>query len=162
MTDDETVEQHEETQPDIQLELDPEYQQEQEAEDVMQTQTAETPSNSTAKRTRKRRAARVASAKTSKPKPNGKVTAKASRTKTAKKAVAAKTSKRAKFEGPLPKPEDLRLAPNGIKAVPQNRYINIEFLNGYVVRLFPAGVPAKDVPKVRDLLVSWLNKRLAG
>jgi hypothetical protein len=62
----------------------------------------------------------------------------------------------------LPKLDELRLAPNGIRADERNRYINIEFTNGLVVRLFPVGYEKPDVPKVRDLLVAWMNKRLGA
>jgi len=81
-----------------------------------------------------------------------------------KKAVTPKPAAKKRAKGPVTLPEaaDLRLAPNGITGGKKNRYINIQFADDFVVRLYPVGYKPAEVPKVRDLMVAWLTKRLSS
>lgn len=147
----------------IAFEPDPEFQEQQQAEETdMQTQSSEhatTTSTARPRRSRSRRSAKPATASTPRKAAGARKSAKTTTTKTAKAKKAA-SPRRSAYTGPLPKASELKLAEGGVKAVKQNRYINIEFQNGYSVRLFPVGLPPKDVPKVRDLMVEWLGKHL--
>lgn len=52
--------------------------------------------------------------------------------------------------------KDLKLAENGIRTEEKNRYINLYFEDGFVVRLQPANLDQEETLKCRDLMVAWL------
>ena len=80
-----------------------------------------------------------------------------------KRVKAQKAEKAPRLRAPLPTNlEDMRLAPGGVHTSEKNRYINISFASGAEVRLYPVGVPPKEVKKVSDLMVAWLTKRLGA
>lgn len=128
------------------------------------TQTVETSRTSTpippgaAKRARKR-----ANGKAGKPKA---VKAKSAKTAKAKVAKAAKPEKAAKRDimAKLPAIGELKLIENGLGGSDsKNRYVNIEFTNGFSVRLLPVGYPkgeVKRIREVRDLISAWLRKHV--
>lgn len=60
--------------------------------------------------------------------------------------------------GEVPQLADLRLAKNGVRASEKSRNIIVEFDNGFKAFLLPINVHHEDRQKVRDLMVSWLQK----
>ena len=82
--------------------------------------------------------------------------------RTVKPGKATARLARAEKNQAVPTLDDLRLAQDGITGGKRNKYVNIAFANGYVVRLLPVNMPSKtECLKVRDLMVAWFNKRVA-
>jgi len=73
------------------------------------------------------------------------------------KATAAKPTEPRYAE--LPDSSELRLAPDGIRTDKGNRYVNIEFTNGFKLKLFPVGFKPSDVQKASAFVVDWLKNR---
>lgn len=82
---------------------------------------------------------------------------KAKNEKTITKRASGSRADRAPIS--LPSVGELRLEPNGVRAEKKNRYINLYFTNGLIVRLQPANLSSGDVLRVRDLMVEWLSGR---
>lgn len=62
--------------------------------------------------------------------------------------------------GPVPAVGSLKLV--GVTGGKRNRYVNLTFTNGFVVRLHPIGyAPLSQCVEVRDVLVDWLTKHLS-
>ena len=78
----------------------------------------------------------------------------------ARKPATAKRERREKFTG-LPTVDDMRLAPNGVTARGPQR-LRVDFANGFSVTLLPMSGPKDQWPQVRDLMVTWLTKRLSA
>lgn len=111
----------------------------------MSTEAATT--TTTKKRVRKPAAKKAAPKKAAAPKAKAKKAAKPAKEPKAKKATSL--------------PEDMKLAADAVKTVKGNRYINVEFANGYVLRLFPVGFKPAEVAKVSARLTEWLAKKLS-
>lgn len=106
-----------------------------------------------------RKESEMATTKTKKTAARKPAAASAAKPKT-KEPKTQKTPRAPKMVG-LPSVDDLRLAPGGVGLGNDgNRYVNLAFDNGYVVRLFPVNVPKGDVRATRDLVTAWLVKRL--
>lgn len=86
--------------------------------------------------------------------------------KSAKKTAAKPKAKTAKAAKAPPKPKFDKMPPLGtlkladVSSDKRNRYINLAFDNGYVLRLFPVGFPVAQVQNASDAVIEWLKKRL--
>lgn len=137
------------------------------ATDVLGTTTSTTAAEGEGDMATKKTATKKASKKSA-PKAASKPKAKASTKPKAAKAEAAETPARTPkvkavkvpkvtFDK-LPSVGELTLAT--VKTEEKNRYVTLEFVNGYVVRLQPCNVDNGRALETRTLLAAWFTKHL--
>jgi len=79
--------------------------------------------------------------------------------KSTRKSAAAKAAPVAKVKfDKMPAASELEL--EDVRTVASNRYVNLVFKNGYVLRLFPVGFKPADVDKATALTIAVLKKHL--